>query len=320
MKVLVTGGAGFIGSHLCEALLARGDEVRVLDDLSTGSRENVEHLEDDPRFSLTIDTVLDAAVVRELMKGTEIVFHLAAAVGVEYVIHNMLKSIQINIRGTEVVLEEANRGGKPKIVLFSTSEIYGKGASVPMAEQDDRVLGPTVRHRWAYSTTKAVDEILALAYWREKKLPVVILRLFNTCGPRQTGQYGMVVPRFVRQALLGQPITVYGDGQQSRCFLAVDDLVTGVLALSAEPGAVGEIVNLGSSEEVTMEELARRVKAITGSASEIEFVPYNQAYEPGFEDMRRRVPDTTKAQRLIGFAPRRSLDDLVRSVVEYFQK
>jgi UDP-glucose 4-epimerase len=215
MRVLVTGGAGFIGSHLSEALLARGDDVRVLDDLSTGSRENVSHLEGSPRFHLTVGTVLDPQVVREAMDGAEVVFHLAAAVGVEYVIHNLLRSLRINIRGTEVVLEEANRQ-KPKVVIFSTSEVYGKSERVPMREDHDRVMGPTTKHRWSYATAKAVDEILALAYWREKKVPVVIVRCFNTCGPRQTGQYGMVLPRFVRQALLGQPITVFGDGSRGR--------------------------------------------------------------------------------------------------------
>jgi UDP-glucose 4-epimerase len=318
MKTLVTGGAGFIGSHLSEALLARGDDVRILDDLSTGSRENIAHLEGHPRFTCIVDSVLDPEAVRRAMEGVDIVFHLAAAVGVEYVMDNMLKSLQINIRGTEVVLEEANRA-KPKVVIFSSSEVYGKSYVVPMAEEHDRVMGPTTKLRWAYAATKALDEILALSYWREKKLPVVIVRCFNTCGPRQSGQYGMVIPRFVRQALLGQPLTVYGDGKQTRCFCSVDDLVRGVVALADEPRALGEVFNLGSTSEISMEDLAARVKALLKSDSTIERISYEQAYDPGFEDMRRRVPDTAKARELVGFRAERTLDDIILAVAAHFK-
>jgi UDP-glucose 4-epimerase len=318
MVSLVTGGAGFIGSHLVEKLLERGDEVRVVDDLSTGSFDNIAHLEGHPRFQYTIDTILDEEVMACAADGVDVIFHLAAAVGVEYVIQNMLKSLQINIRGTEVVLDVANRK-KTKVVLFSTSEVYGKANSLPFTEEHDRLLGPTTINRWSYASAKAIDEILALAYYREKKLPVVIVRCFNTCGPRQTGQYGMVIPRFVRQCLLGNPITVFGDGTQTRCFTAVDDVVRAVIALSETEDAVGEIFNVGSEEEISIRDLALRIKRLTGSDSPVELIPYEKAYEQGFEDMHRRVPDLTKIRRTIGYEPRVSLDDVLESVVRYFE-
>jgi UDP-glucose 4-epimerase len=319
MKALVTGGAGFIGSHLVEELLKRGDSVSVIDDLSTGRFENIAHLEGNPSFDYVIDTILDERVVADMMKDADVVFHLAAAVGVAYIIDNPLKSLETNIRGTEVVLQKAN-DGKKMVVLFSTSEIYGKANSQPCSEEDDRVLGTTTISRWGYSSSKAIDEFLALAYHREKKLPVVIVRCFNTCGPRQTGQYGMVIPRFVKQALLDHPITVHGDGQQTRCFCDVSDAVRGVLGLVDEPSANGEVFNLGNDEEVTIDELARMVKELTGSKSVIEHIPYERAYEEGFEDMRRRVPDLTKIRETIGYETRVSLPELLERVVQDFEK
>jgi len=318
MKVLVTGGAGFIGSHLVERLLERGDKVTVIDDLSTGSINNIQHLEKDKNFKLYIDTVLNEQLMAKLIDTHDIIFHLAAAVGVKMIIENPLKSLQINIRGTEIVLERANVK-KKKVVLTSTSEIYGKNEKVPLNEDDERILGSTNIFRWSYSATKAVDEFFALAYHREKKLPVVIVRLFNTCGPRQTGQYGMVIPRFIKQALLNHSITVYGDGEQTRCFCHVDDVLDGIIALSEEPEAVGNIFNLGSTEEIKIKDLAQKILDLTGSKSSIEFIPYELAYEEGFEDMRRRVPDISKAQELVNYTLKHSLDDLLRDTIEYFK-
>lgn len=319
MKALVTGGAGFVGSHLVEGLLERGDETWVIDNLSTGRFENIAHLEGDPRFHYRIDTIMDERVVGELVRQVDVVFHLAAAVGVAYIIDNPLKSLETNIRGTEIVLAQAN-AGKKRVILFSTSEIYGKANVQPCKETDDRVLGTTTITRWGYSSSKAIDEFLALAYHREKKLPIVIVRLFNTCGPRQTGVYGMVIPRFVKEALLGHPITVYGDGKQTRCFCDVSDVVRGVLALTDEPAADGEVFNIGSDEETTIEDLAMRVKNLTASESPLEYVPYDRAYEEGFEDMRRRVPDLTKIRAAIGYEPRVSLEQLLARVVAHFQE
>ncbi len=317
-RALVTGGAGFIGSHLAEALIAKDYHVHVIDDLSTGSFDNIAHLEKDDCFEYTIDTVLDTRVMDKLIKDCDVIFHLAAAVGVNYVIENQLRSIQVNVKGTEIVLEAANRW-KRKVVLFSTSEIYGKSEDVPFKEEDDRILGPTTVTRWSYAVTKAIDEIMALAYWREKKLPIVIVRCFNTCGPRQTGQYGMVLPRFVKQALLGNPITVYGDGSQTRCFASVYDVVGGVIGLAECNRAIGEIFNIGSDVEITIKELAEKVKHLSGSSSKIEFIPYEKAYGRGFEDMRRRVPDLSKIRAYIGYEPRMSLDDIVMSVIEHMR-
>ncbi len=319
MKALVTGGAGFIGSHLVEALLKRGDSVKVVDDLSTGRFENIAHLEGHPKFDYVIDTILDQRVVADQMDGIDVVFHLAAAVGVAYIIDNPLKSLETNIRGTEIVLQQANEA-KKKVMIFSTSEIYGKANHQPCKEEDDRVLGSTTISRWGYSSSKAIDEFLALAYHREKQLPVVIVRLFNTCGARQTGQYGMVIPRFVKQALLDHPLTVYGDGQQTRCFCDVSDVIRGVLGLIEEPAANGEVFNLGSDEETTIEDLAKRVLELTGSHSVIERIPYEKAYEEGFEDMRRRVPDLTKIRSVIGYEPQVSLAELLERVVADFKK
>jgi UDP-glucose 4-epimerase len=316
---LITGGAGFIGSHLAERLLRDGEKVTIIDDLSTGSFENIAHLEDHPKFEYVIDTILNEEVMAKLIAEVDVVYHLAAAVGVAYVIDNILKSIQINIRGTEIVFEQANRS-KKKVVLFSTSEVYGKSNSLPFTEEQDRLMGSTTISRWSYAATKALDEILALAYYREKKVPLVVVRCFNTCGPRQTGQYGMVIPRFVKQALLGHPITIYGDGKQTRCFSSVYDVVDGVVALARCDQAVGRIFNIGTDHEISIEELARRVKAMAGSASLIEYLPYEKAYEEGFEDMRRRVPDLTRVRETIGFEPKVDLDEIISSVINYFKR
>ncbi len=318
-RALVTGGAGFIGSHLVEKLLAGGHRVHVIDDLSTGSRENISHLEGESRFRCTIDTILNQPLMAELVAESDIVFHAAAAVGVEYVIQNQLKSLQINVRGTEIVLEEAGKAGK-KVVLFSTSEIYGKGEDVPFSEGADTILGPTTLKRWSYAVTKALDEILALAYHKERGVPVVIVRVFNTCGPRQTGRYGMVLPRFVSQALKGEPITVFGDGEQRRCFASVFDVVDGILKLADSERAVGEIFNIGNDKETSIRELAGRVKELTRSASPIEFVEYDKAYGEGFEDMRRRVPCLEKIGEFIGYKPQTDLDGIINSVIDFERK
>lgn len=315
---LVTGGAGFIGSHLAEELLRRGDEVHVVDDLSTGRFENVAHLSGNPRFHYVNGTILDDSVMSRLVERSDVVFHLAAAVGVRYVIENILRSLQINIRGTEVVLDAANRW-KRKVVLFSSSEIYGRTNSGPFNEDHDRTFGPVTVSRWTYAAGKAIDEILALAYHREKRLPVVVIRCFNTCGPRQTGEYGMVVPRFVKQALVGAPLTVYGDGQQSRCFADVSDIVRGTLLLLERQEAEGDIFNLGSEVEISIEDLAKRIRTLAASDSRIEYIPYDQAYEPGFEDMRRRVPDIGKVRALTGYEPQVPLDQTLRGVIDYFK-
>jgi UDP-glucose 4-epimerase len=318
-RALVTGGAGFIGSHLADRLLERGWLVDVIDDLSTGSLENITHLEGNPRFTRTIDTVLNSRTVGDLVARADTVFHLAAAVGVNYVIENRLKSIQVNVGGTEVVLDCASRAGK-KVVLFSTSEIYGKSEAVPFGEDDDRILGPTTVARWSYAVTKALDEVLTLAYMAERALPAVIVRCFNTCGPRQTGRYGMVLPRFVKQALQGEPITVYGDGSQTRCFASVYDVAGGVVDLAEAKGAEGGIFNIGSDKEVTIGHLAERVKALAGSASPIKYVPYIQAYGTGFEDMLRRVPDLARVRAAIGYEPTIDLDGIVESVIAYLKR
>ncbi len=319
MRALVTGGAGFIGSHLVEKLLEKGYRVHVIDDLSTGSRDNISHLEGNSRFECTIDTILNPGIMEKLVASCDIVFHLAAAVGVEYVIQNQLKSIEINIRGSEILFEQAGKAGK-KVVLFSTSEIYGKSDVVPFNEEADSVLGPTTLKRWSYAVTKALDEILALAYHRERDLPVVIVRVFNTCGPRQTGRYGMVMPRFVKQALSGEPITVFGDGEQRRCFASVFDVVDGILKLAECDRAVGEIFNVGNNKETSILKLAGRVKEITGSASPIEFMDYEHAYGEGFEDMRRRVPDLRKIGEFVGYKPLTDLDGIIKSVIDFERK
>jgi len=315
MKVLITGGAGFIGSHLVDALINRGDEVFIIDDLSTGSVENIEHLQSNPKFHYFFDTILNRFLLAELIDRADIVFHLAAAVGVKLIVESPVRTIETNVKGTETVLELANRK-KKTVVIASTSEVYGKSTTLPFREDADLVLGSTDKGRWSYACSKALDEFLALAYWKEKRCPTVIVRLFNTVGPRQTGRYGMVVPRFVGQALTGQPITVYGEGNQSRCFTWVGDVVNALIQLGLTPQAVGEIFNIGSTNEITVRDLAVLVKQMTGSSSEIVLVPYEQAYEQGFEDMNRRVPALEKIHALIGFNPTLDVGKIIERVVE----
>jgi UDP-glucose 4-epimerase len=318
VKALLTGGAGFIGSHLAERLLAAGHEVMILDNLSTGSIDNIAHLKGARGFSYTIDSVTNEPLLAELIDRSDVVFHLAAAVGVKLIVEQPVHTIETNVHGTEVVLKHANK--KKKLVFIaSTSEVYGKSADVPFREEADLVLGATMKHRWAYACSKMIDEFLALAYWKEKKLPVVVVRFFNTVGPRQTGQYGMVLPTFVRQALLGHPITVFGDGTQSRSFTYVGDVVEALIALAQEPRAIGQVFNIGNTGEVTIADLAQRVKAMTGSDSPILTIPYDEAYEAGFEDMPRRVPDISKLRDLIGYQPKIALDEMIRRVIEHFR-
>ena len=315
MRVLITGGAGFVGSHLAEALLANGDDVFVIDNLSTGSIENISHLKSHPKFHYTIDSITNEPVLAELIDRSDVIAHLAAAVGVKLIVEAPVHTIETNVHGTEVVLKHASK--KRKLVLIaSTSEVYGKSASVPFREDADLVLGPTSKHRWAYACSKLIDEFLALAYWKERKLPVIVVRLFNTVGPRQTGQYGMVVPSFVRQAVMGEPITVFGDGTQSRSFTYVGDVVKAMLALLREPRAVGQVFNIGNGQEISIWDLAMRIKTLTGSASPIVTVPYDQAYEAGFEDMPRRVPDISRIRALVGYEPAVDLDEILMRVIE----
>lgn len=316
MRVLITGGAGFIGSHLADAYLHRGDEVFVIDDLSTGTFENIQHLKTNPRFRYTIDSVHNQPVTAELVDQCDVVFHLAAAVGVKLIVESPVRTIETNVRGTEVLLAIANKK-KKKVLVASTSEVYGLSTEVPFREDGNLVMGATTKGRWSYACSKAIDEFLALAYWRERKLPTIIVRLFNTVGPRQTGQYGMVIPTFVKQALAGRPITVYGDGEQRRCFGYVGDVVGALIKLMDRPEAVGQVFNIGSNEEITIIELARRVKELTKSDSEVVFVPYDEAYEEGFEDMPRRIPDITKIKELVGFHPQMTLDGILQTVIEY---
>jgi len=315
MSILVTGGAGFIGSHLCRALLARGEDVLVIDDLSTGSYDNLAELEDNKKLRLIVDNVNNAALVDECVREVSAVYHLASAVGVRLIIDQPVRTIESIVGGTESVLKACARYRRP-FLLTSTSEVYGKGSKVPFSENDDTVMGATSTRRWSYACAKALDEFLALAHWVESKLPVIVVRLFNTVGPRQTGQYGMVVPSFVKQALKGEPITVYGDGQQSRCFAHVQDVVEALLALMDCPKARGQVINVGNNQEITILELAERVKKLTGSASPIVKIPYDQAYGEGFDDMRRRVPDLSKVHDLIGYQPKRNLEQIIRDVIE----
>jgi UDP-glucose 4-epimerase len=317
LRVLITGGAGFIGSHLSDAYVARGDEVYVIDDLSTGSIDNIAHLKKHERFHYTIDSVHNQPVVAELIDQCDVVFHLAAAVGVKLIVESPVRTIETNVRGTEVVLKQANKK-KKKVLVASTSEVYGLSNDVPFREDGNLVMGATTKGRWSYACSKAIDEFLALAYWREKKLPTVVVRLFNTVGPRQTGQYGMVIPTFVRQALAGRPITVYGSGEQTRCFGFVKDVVGALVSLMEKDEAVGEVFNIGSNEEVSINQLAERVRELTGSKSEIVRVPYDEAYEEGFEDMPRRVPDISKVGALTGFRPTVNLEQILHSVIEYY--
>jgi len=317
MRALITGGAGFIGSHLAEELLRRGDMVYVVDDLSTGRLENVNHLMNSPRFNIAVESILNETVMDRLVSECDIIYHLAAAVGVELIVSRPVEVIETNILGTHVVLKVAKRYLK-KVLLTSTSEIYGKSDKIPFKENDDRVLGPTTKNRWSYSSSKAVDEFLALAYHKEKDLEVVIVRLFNTVGPRQTGRYGMVIPRFVEQALRGEPITVYGSGKQIRCFTYVSDVVDAIINLAYNAEAVGQIFNVGNIESISINDLAVKVKEMTNSSSEIVHIPYDQAYEEGFEDMTIRVPDLSKLKTLIGYQPTVQLNEILENVIEYF--
>jgi UDP-glucose 4-epimerase len=316
MRVLVTGGAGFIGSHLSEQLLQRGHDVWAVDDLSTGRVENLRTFDQNPRFRFIQGSVTDGTLVHGLVSQCDRVFHLAAAVGVRYVLENPLRSLITNIRGTEVVLEAAAQLRR-KVILFSSSEVYGKGISVPFREDDDRVLGPTHKLRWSYACGKTVDECLAQAYWQQMNVPVVIVRCFNTCGPRQTGAYGMVIPNMIVRALRDEPILVYGDGTQTRCFSAVSDVVRGVLMLADVKEAEGEVFNIGTDEEVSVLELAMRIRAMCASRSEIEFVSYEKIYGSSFEDMQRRVPDLTKIRQLVGYQPQVALDQLLESTIRH---
>ena len=316
MRVLITGGAGFIGSHLSDAYLQRGDEVFIVDDLSTGSIDNIRHLKDNPRFHYTIDNVHNTQVTAELVDQCDVIFHLAAAVGVKLIVESPVRTIETNVHGTEVVLSLANKK-KKKVLIASTSEVYGLSTEVPFREDGNLVMGATTKGRWSYACSKAIDEFLALAYWREKKLPTVVVRLFNTVGPRQTGQYGMVIPTFVKQALAGRPITVYGSGKQTRCFCHVGDVVGALMKLMDDQETVGEVFNVGSNQEITILDLAKKVKELTKSESEIVLVPYDEAYEEGFEDMPRRVPDITKINQLVGFLPEMTLEGILQSVISF---
>ena len=318
MKALITGGAGFIGSHLAEELLNNGHQVFLIDDLSTGSIDNIEHLKNHKGFTYTIDTILNAPVLAELIDKCDVVFHMAAAVGVMLIVESPVRTIETNIKGTEAVLMHANKK-KKKVIIASTSEVYGKSDQKTFKEDGDLILGPTTKGRWSYACSKAIDEFLALAYWKEKKLPVVITRLFNVVGPRQTGRYGMVIPRLVKQALQNKPITVFGDGKQSRCFAHVKDAVDAIIKLSATEKAIGEVINLGNDKEIPIEELAKKIKEAARSKSEIRYIPYSEAYEEGFEDMRRRVPDLAKIKKLIGYKSKYSLDNIIKDVIEYYK-
>ena len=318
MKVFITGGAGFIGGHLSETFLEAGHDVEILDDLSTGSIENIEHLKGRKGFSYTVDTVMNESLTAELIDRADVVIHLAAAVGVKLIVESPVRTIETNVHATEIVLRHANKKRK-KVLIASTSEVYGKSTDVPFREDGDLVMGASIKGRWSYACSKAIDEFLALAYHKERKLPVVVFRLFNTVGPRQTGRYGMVIPNFVRQALSGQPITVYGDGLQRRCFTDVSDVVWALLRLAESEEAVGQVINIGNdSREVSIMDLAKLIKEKTGSKSEIVLVPYSQAYEEGFEDMPRRIPDLTKIKKLIGYDPKVGLDGILDRVIEHF--
>jgi len=316
MRVLLTGGAGFVGSHLADALLNQGHAVSIIDDLSTGSLENLSDVRAHPNLEVVVDSVMNEAVTGELVRRADVIFHLAAAVGVKLIVEAPVHTIETNVHGTETILAHASQSGK-RVVVFSTSEVYGKSTSVPFREESDLVLGPTHKHRWAYACSKAIDEFLALAYHRERALPVIIVRLFNTVGPRQTGRYGMVIPTFVRQALAGEPITVYGDGRQSRAFTDVSDVVRALLQLIEQPAAIGQVVNIGNTEETTIMALAERVRQMTASASPIVLIPYDEAYEAGFEDMPRRVPSLERIHSLIGYEPRLTLEDILNRVIAH---
>ena len=315
MKALITGGAGFIGSHLADRLLNRGDQVVLLDNLSTGRLSNIEHLNGRSDAEFVLGSILNVNMVDRVVSQVDTIFHLAAAVGVNLIVEKPLESLITNIRGTETVVEKAHKYNK-RVLVMSTSEIYGKNTSDSLSEDDDRILGSPLKSRWSYSEAKAIDEILAYTYWREKGLETFIVRLFNTVGPRQTGSYGMVVPRLVGQALRHQPLTIFGDGTQTRCFCHVSDVVNGLVALSEHPEAFGKVFNLGGGEEISIGDLAERIIELAESDSKVEYLPYDTAYEAGFEDMERRVPNTDRARQLVGFEPSVGLNDILRSVIE----
>ncbi len=317
MRILITGGAGFIGSHLCDALVASGHAVTVLDDFSTGRHENVAHLEGHPLFELVCADIADESIVRECVAKSDRVYHLASAVGVRLIVEQPVRTIETIVHGTSVVMKACSRYRKP-VLITSTSEVYGKSTKVPFSEDDDLVIGPSYRRRWGYACSKALDEFLAMAYWHHSRMPVVIVRLFNTVGPRQSGQYGMVLPRFVQQALKNEPLTVYGDGSQTRCFCHVKDAVGALVRLMELPEARGQVFNVGNREEVSIKELAERVISLTGSRSQIRYIPFEEAYGADFEDMQRRVPELTKIEKAIGYRPRYSLDDIIRDIIEYY--
>ncbi|MFC1588157.1 NAD-dependent epimerase/dehydratase family protein [Planctomycetota bacterium] len=317
-KYLLTGGAGFIGSHLAEELLHRGHQVHVIDDLSTGNMDNIKHLKSNPDFSYTIDTIENEPLMAELVDGCDVIYHLAAAVGVFLIVESPVRTIETNIHGTEVVLQMANKK-KKKVFIFSTSECYGKNTNEKFSEDMDMVFGNTTMGRWAYACSKAIDEFLALSYWKEKKLPVVVLRLFNTVGPRQVGHYGMVVPRFVQRALAGKDLKVFGDGKQSRCFAHVKDVIQAIADLDQKPEAIGSVINIGNDQEISIEDLANMVIAKINPELKIRYVPYSEAYEEGFEDMRRRVPDLSNIRKLIGYQPKYDIDMILDDVIEHIR-
>ena len=319
MKILITGGAGFVGSHLADKLYNEGHEITIIDNLSTGRYSNIEHLEGKERFRLLIDTVLNEKLMEELIRESDRVFHMASAVGVRLIMEQPVKTIETIFHGTDVVLKFCSRYRK-RVLIPSTSEVYGKGTQVPFSEDDDILKGSTSKHRWAYACAKELDEFLALAHWKESRLPVVVIRLFNTVGPRQTGQYGMVVPNFIKAALQNQPIPIHGDGNQSRCFGHVLDVVEGLTKAIETPECFGQVMNLGNNEEISIKELAEKVVAKTGSTSEIQYIPYEVAYGEGFEDMQRRVPNLEKAKRLVGYQPTRTLDNIITDVVNEFRE
>ena len=319
MKILITGGAGFIGSHLSEEHLKKGDSVTIIDDFSTGEEDNIAHLRAHPKYTVVKDTVLDAEAVDPLMKDCDICYHLAAAVGVYTIVEKPLNSLMTNIKGTEVVLEKADKYNK-QILVASTSEVYGKSNKFPFKEEDDTIMGTTTKSRWSYAYAKAMDEFMALAYYQERKLPVIVVRFFNTVGPRQTGRYGMVIPNFVRQALRNENITVFGDGHQSRCFTYVGDVVAAIMKLMDTPAAIGQVINIGNNKEISIEDLAKKIIQLTGSKAELTYVPYEKAYPLGFEDMERRIPDLTKIKMLIGFQAKVELEQILDMVIAHKKK
>lgn len=317
-KVLITGGAGFIGSHLADKLLSQKNSVVIVDDLSTGKLDNIAHLKHHAHFKFHLDSIMNGKLMSRLINEADCIYHLAAAVGVKYIIDNPLKSITTNVRGTEIILEEASKSHKP-VLIASTSEVYGKNNKVPFKEEDDSIIGYTKLYRWSYACTKKLDEFLAFAYFKEHKIPVVITRFFNTCGPRQTGEYGMVVPRFIKQAILNQPITIFGDGKQKRCFSYVGDIVNGIIKLLKTPKCFGEVFNIGNDKEISIEDLAHKIKELTNSKSPIHYISYKDAYGDGFEDMQRRIPDLSKIKKYINYAPKVGLEDMLKEIIKDFK-